>query len=415
MIEGEIVLNKTICNIRKVEFDYTVSEGLSQFFDVEYKFFYEYLFDIDLSLVPESILNVPFVMNLIPLIWLTDSTLKINSLDRTFYLCLSRIKEGFKKVYPKFNWGGGNLIVEHLEENVYDVNKGKSTIFFTGGVDATASLINNLNKKPIPFYILGADVKFSEIENIIAAKRDVASASSSFGLFCNFIRSSVRFFYDGVKISDYFENIIKDSWWHGVQHSIGMLSLMAPYAYLNNICTCIIAASFTREAEGHINCVSYPFIDNQLKFGSTNCYHDGYDLTRQDKVNIISRYAKEHNQDVFLRVCFNPKEGKNCNCCEKCIRTIMALTVSLKEKYQTGLKMYGFTVNSETYKYIKKYLSEKFLYHTAHWKAIQKEFRKDKDFWKKDKNVSWILNFKFNSLKIYIKILKNKIKRLLNK
>ena len=41
--------------------------------------------------------------------------------------------------------------------------------------------------------------------------------------------------------------------------------------------------------------------------------------------------------------------------------------------------------------------------------------RKNKDKWKNNKDVSWILKIKFNSLKIYLNFAKNKIKRMLHR
>lgn len=403
-LNGRISLHSTKANGSRVDFDYSISQELVCLFDTKYQFYYEYMFDIDCSLIPDSILNVPFVMNIMPLIWISNSVLQVKVLDRQFYDCLENIKQGFQKVYPKVNFSG-KLLVDKLEDNSY-LTYGKSTIFFTGGVDATASLINNLSKEPQPFYILGADVRLEDTDNIKAAERDVSNNAEKFGLPCKFIRSSVRFFYDGVKLTDVYEKQLKDSWWHGAQHSIGMLSLMAPYAYVEKIETCIIAASFTKESEGKINCVSFPFIDEALCFGNTKCYHDGYDMTRQDKINLIADYGKKNKIDMMLRVCFSPQKGQNCNYCEKCMRTIMALTVA-----NVVPDNYGFKVNPDVYAYIHEYLSTHLLYHTAHWKAIRAEFQKDKKKWMHNTDVAWILNFKFNSFKIYWMLLINKIKR----
>lgn len=44
--------------------------------------FLEYNYDI--SDIPNSILAIPFVSNVIPLVWITDSTILINELDESF-------------------------------------------------------------------------------------------------------------------------------------------------------------------------------------------------------------------------------------------------------------------------------------------------------------------------------------------
>lgn len=405
---GIILLKKVLTAGNRVDFDYFVSRDLQPLFAPGMRFYYEYLFDADLSQVPESILTVPFVMNLMPLIWLSDSVLIVDKLDRAFYESLEEIKRGFQRVYPKVSFKG-KLLVNTLEENTYAAT-GKSTIFFTGGVDATASLINNLAKNPEPFYILGADVDLSDTANINAAKEDVQDILKQYGLQGKFIKSSIRFFYDGVRITKEFEEQLKDSWWHGAQHSIGMLSLMAPYAYLMHIDTCILAASFTKEGEGKINCVSFPFIDNALCFGNTHCYHDGYEMTRQQKINLIADYGSKNEIVANLRVCFSPRAGVNCNCCEKCLRTILSLKAAGADPNR-----FGFCVDHAVYMRAKEYLSTRLLYHTAHWTAIRSEFRKNQEKWKDDPDVNWILNIHFNSFKIYWRIIKNKVKRILKR
>lgn len=387
-----------------MDFDYTISNELRPFFDNKLTFFYEYLIKLNCEKIPESILNVPFVMNLMPLIWLSDAVLFVRKLDKNFYESLKEIKKGFQRVYPKIKFGG-RLIVDQLEENHY-IPDNRTTIFFTGGVDATASLINQIKNFPQPFYILGADVKLSETENLEAAQKDIPELLAQFGLSCSFIRSSVRFFFDGIKLSDYFENQLHDSWWHGAQHSIGMLSLMAPYAFMHRIKACIIAASFTKEAEGKINCCSFPFIDDALRFGDTFCYHDGYQMSRQEKINSIVSYGKRHNIKMNLRVCFMPHNGTNCNKCEKCMRTIMSLRATGADPNQ-----YGFSADSELYKNIHQYLKTHLLYHTAHWNGIQKEFKKNRSMFENEEDIRWIFHIRFNSPKIYMLYARNKLVR----
>ena len=131
-------------------------------------------------------------------------------------------------------------------------------------------------------------------------------------------------------------------------------------------------------------------------------------MTRQDKINLITSYGAKNNVKMNLRVCFSPIKGVNCNHCEKCMRTIMAIKATGYDPNN-----YGFSVNSSNYAEIHKYLSNNLLYHTAHWEAIRAEFRKNKEKWKRDPDVSWILNIKFNSFKIYVCFGVKKIRRIL--
>lgn len=44
--------------------------------------FLEYNYDV--SDIPLSILAIPFVANVVPLVWITNSTIVINELDKSF-------------------------------------------------------------------------------------------------------------------------------------------------------------------------------------------------------------------------------------------------------------------------------------------------------------------------------------------
>lgn len=402
---GSIFVRSVSVKGTRVDYDYEISQDLQKLFDSSERFFFEYLFDFDFFEVPDAILYVPLVMNLMPLVWLSDSTLQVETLDRNFYDCLNEIKEGFHRVYPKVVFGG-KLIVDHIKDCTYSPEE-KYTQFFTGGVDATSSLIHCLDKKPELFNIWGADTRLDDVKNHEETVRYIDAVAGALGLESKYIKSSIRYFYDGMKISEYYMHLIHDSWWHGAQHSIGMVSLMAPYAYANRVRTHFIAASFTKASEGKVNCVSFPFIDNELKFGGTSVCHDGYEDTRQDKINRIVRFRRERQIPMDLRVCFAPVDGKNCNHCEKCMRTIMGIVAAHDDPEQ-----YGFHVNGELYREIHRYLENTLLYHTMHWRAIREEFRRDRESWKNNADFNWILNIRFNRPGLYGRIVMNKIKNL---
>lgn len=403
---SRIILHTTKVVQNKVSFSYEMTEDLTPFFDPNTAFFYEYLFPFDFTKIPVAVLNIPFVMNLMPLVWFGNVQLSVETLDKAFYDCLEEIKAGIQRVYPKAHLGG-MLNVGTLVDCSYQPQE-RYTAFFTGGADASATLINQIEKKPELFYIWGADRRLEDAETFEETRRYISKTANDLGLFSFFIKSPVRYFYDGTRITNYFWKTLKDSWWHGAQHSIGMVSLMAPYAYANKIKTHFIASSFTKEAEGKIHCISFPFIDNALRFSSTTVYHDGYELSRQEKINKIVEFCRSKHLSMEMKVCFSPKDGINCNHCEKCMRTIMAIVAAGDDPNK-----YGFSVNNETFIEIQNYLSTHLLYHTAHWKAIRDEFRKSKEKWETDKRVAWILGFRFNPLRIYIKFAINKIKRML--
>lgn len=388
-----------------VKYDYSMPEILSDCFSKDLDFFYQYPENFDLKIVPESILYIPLVVNLLPFAWIKHFDIEVPTLDKAFFESVDDIRKGFKRVYPKIDFYA-DLKVDRIIENTYQQSD-RVTCMFTAGVDAWATLLRILEQKPILINIFGADIKLEDTDNLDEADSEITNVANALGLEYYHITSSIRQFISEAGVIATFGDILKDTWWHGAQHSIGMLSLLAPFAYLNNINTCYIASSFTKEAEGKVNCVSYPFIDDMLKFGSTACKHDAYELTRQEKINMIVENFENNKRFFQIKACFSPINGVNCCKCEKCMRTIMAIKAA-----NGNLSDYGFAVNDDTFVAIKNYLDSHILYHTEHWNNIKKEFKKNKKLFKDDNNVNWIFNYTFNNPKIYIRLAINKIKRI---
>jgi hypothetical protein len=93
-----------------------------------------------------------------------------------------------------------------------------------------------------------------------------------------------------------------------------------------------------------------PEIDNQIKWSGVNVFHDGFELKRQDKVDIIVTAVNQLDKKTTIRVCYSElKEGLNCSKCEKCLRTIFAIMLS-----GDNPNKYGFKVDETIYKLINK-------------------------------------------------------------
>lgn len=56
--------------------------------------------EFDLTTVPESILIIPAICNVLPIRFF-DSTLIVNELDEVFYKSIPNIKQGYKDMYKK--------------------------------------------------------------------------------------------------------------------------------------------------------------------------------------------------------------------------------------------------------------------------------------------------------------------------
>lgn len=388
----EIRLNKITAAKNVVRFDYEKPEELKKYFSQETDFFYEYPSDFDLSDVPRSILAIPFVMNFMPIAWMTDADICVDELDSSFYGCIPDVLNGLKRVYPEVKFGG-KLIVNKVEENTYKTD-GRPAILFSGGVDAMSVLASHYKEQPTLVNVWGADVALDDDDNHDVIDRDLRAIAKNMGVDYFYVKSSLRFCFVESELHKDFAPVLKDYWWHGIQHSIGLLSLLAPYDYLCRDPVNYIAASFTEKQIGKVRCVNFPFIDDCVKIASTKCIEDGFDLRRIDKVMQIIAFAKEKDTALNLKVCFNPVSGQNCCMCEKCLRTIAVIIAGGGMPSQ-----YGFQIEKKAaIRRMKKYLKKNIISEgpLSDWVAL-KGYALEND--RCDEEMLWMRSFKFNTYK----------------
>ncbi len=155
-------------------------------------------------------------------------------------------------------------------------------------------------------------------------------------------------------LNEFVEPIISEQWWFGLQHGIGILSHGVIIAYLLKAKTLYIASSFTYSENEYLNklilpCASSPVIDNFFKFADCSSVHDGYEFSRASKVQNIVDFSNETSKNIKMHVCWATKSGRNCNVCEKCARTFLALLSN-----KANPNDYGFLVNEETLSKVKE-------------------------------------------------------------
>lgn len=355
----------------KICVHFKVDGDVKRYFQTDI-FVSEYINDI--SAVPDSIAVIPFVCNVLPIIWLTDSFLNLPVLDQSFYNGLEQIKEGYCKMYPNMLFRG-ILEVGNIVDNKINIERSKRncTVLFSGGIDAFSTLLNHINERPILLTIWGADIKLNDTQgwnNVYGHTRKVAQ---SLGLEYGYVKANFREFIAVDRLSV----LVKESgdeWWHGFQHGIGLIGLVAPIAYLKKLYCVYIASSY---AVNNVTCASHPTIDNYVAFAGCNTIHDQYMYTRQQKVGDICAYARRVGQYPLLRVCWESSGGKNCGYCEKCLRSVYGLIVEGEEPNNYGFHIKPDKIRLSINKIIQTY---KFPIHNrCYWKEIQQRYRGNKE------------------------------------
>lgn len=414
-----VILKKIDVHKNQVEFIFEATGKLNKYFNTN-KFFVDY--EQDVSNVPKSILTIPFVASLVPLMWLTDTVMWVEELDRTFYDSVFKIQSAYQRLYSHYPLKG-NLVPAKLIDNVY-IPERKSLLLFSGGIDANTTYIRIKDSNPLLFNIQGwyknrNDNDFAADADI----RDISAFAQRETLNFTFAKSNFAVLVNTYVFDKEIKKRLGDSWWHGFQHSMAFISIAIPLAYLLKIERIYIASSVPMGE--YVKCASYITTDSEFKFATVGgCVHDGSELTRQDKVHVLVNYAKQTNEEYPIRVCsFN---DHNCCECDKCFRSILGIVAEGGD-----IQKFGFIVNNSLKEHFGTIMAERA--HTfnikgessLHWPAIIKKMKKNYDIIEDKEFVDWFLTYDFekarkialrkyyytNFLKIIARKIKNQITR----
>lgn len=141
---------------KTIKVDYEVSKELELFFNLDNKFKIEY--GEDMTDVPEEIAIIPFISNVLPIIWLTNSCLVVNKLDKNYYESIQKTKEAFQNIYPNVKFEGEIKVKEIIETKIKNDKEENKSVFFSGGIDSVSSLVSVISQKPLLITIWGTDV-----------------------------------------------------------------------------------------------------------------------------------------------------------------------------------------------------------------------------------------------------------------
>ena len=391
----KITLNHIVKQNTKIIYDFAVSDGLKKYFSGE-PFIIEYAENIES--VPNSITAIPFVCNMLPIIWLSNATLEVPELDKDFFEAIPEFKNGYIQMFPESNFAG--KINTTPIKNYCNSITPKSAALFSGGLDAVNTLVNHIDEKPHLIAIWGADIEYNNTDGWEIVYNGLKSSAEIFNLPLTVIRSTFRDIDDYEKtLNDDFSAQLKDGWWHGVKHSLTLLGHTAPYIYLKEISTLYIASTFSPEDEP-VRCASMPTTDNFVRFCNCQVVHDGYEYTRQDKITNVVRYRSKTHTPFVLHVCWESQNGNNCCHCEKCFRTIAGIIAEGVDPVN-----YGFFDIPSNLPFMHEYIieccshSEEF---KKFWSHIQKRLIDNKQtiiatpYWK---HIKWLETINFNKTK----------------
>ncbi len=273
---------------------------------------------IDLKKVDNSLLAIPVLSMIAPIAWAVGVNIHAAELDASYLQCLAKVKDAYRSVHTNFSFSG-DISAEKVIPNRFD--GGRTGLLFSGGVDSLTSYLRHKNLKPDFISIWGLpDIPPFEERFWDRMWTDIRALADLDGITTFQVKT------------DMFRNINHElltrqfgtGWFVGVAFGLFMLGLCAPVTAVRQIKTIIIASSYTDDFKGRYG--SHPLIDNNVSWADVKVIHDGFELSRQQKLNYL---CKEQNARYLshLRVCWDSALKTNCGDCEKCMRTIVGLVI----------------------------------------------------------------------------------------
>jgi hypothetical protein len=354
---------ETVLNDKTLTIQVRMSRDLRRFFCKNH-FYIRYEQEIDAD---EGTLSIPAVALLLPLAWLTGSNIHVRCLNKAFAEAVKAVQEAYRRIYPKIPFGT-ELIVEQLTNA--PPNPEGSAMLFSGGLDATYSYFANRHLNPRLIQIFGTEFPLSDKQFLELLKNESLVFAEQHNADLSFINTNYFYLLDQRALIHAFTpvcELTKGSLWTAMGYVIGFLSMTAPLAAgrFNHM---MIAAAVDKEHADRMRenpDASSPRLDQKITWSNLRVEHHGC-LHRYEKV----REMKDWLPGTPLRVCWmfekaqEIEQAMNCNRCEKCARTIVALAIGGVDPGQCG-----FVIDEGTIEFMKKKLSDRKLKkgHLALW------------------------------------------------
>ncbi len=333
----------------------TVHKGFKERYLLD-DFFITYDDDINLEAFDESIQILPFLMNVISIIWVSGEAYYVDTIDEDIYNSLTRVKKVLQRLYPGTKWEGTLIAKKCVKNEPLVPFKSTDTHvaqLFSAGLDSTCASLLIPHKQQLLVTAWGFfDLPLEDIDLWNKRKTQIETFAHHFGHETTYIYSNFTSFLNR-RVLDRISPEVT-SWRPNAVEGIGWAGLIAPillskgYKQLN----LATSGSWSYPYPAAYN----PYIDDNLHVGGANLHHTEFDMSRLEKVRYVANYYNEHPEINFHKIntCEKPRFD-NCSLhCKKCIRTVMAF-MAIGEK---DLELFGYPVTpDEVLESIQEYLT----------------------------------------------------------
>ena len=328
-------------------------------------------YDESIEGVPASMLTIPVLAHVCPVAWAAGADVVVDTVDAQFLDGLRRVRSTMLDLYPEFMAGGSvycSRPVERRDETGGDSGTG---LLFTGGVDSTASYVRHRAESPTLITVRGWVVGENDPEAWQRTRQFVESFADQRDLETAFVESNMLSFLATPLLQAHFQRYLEGAWYSSVGHGLGLLGLCAPVAATEDLDTIHLAATHTSDWDRPWG--SRPDIDDHVRWTGTTGSHDGYDLSRQDKLELIGDHVDETGESITLRTCTHDRVG-NCSDCEKCFRTTLGLLLAGRDPSDFGYRYEAGSLDRIRHRFDQGdiYVSAQKAYH---WEVLQETAR----------------------------------------
>lgn len=357
---SEIVIESVDVDSNVLRSDVSYSPDLRRFFSGE-DFLVEY--SVDVSDVPESVLTIPVLAQVCPLAWFQQADVYARTVDSTFYRSLLDVRSALLDMYPDL-MQGGEIYFENRDERTVEFERDGTGLLFTGGVDSMFSFLRLRDENLSLINVNGWALRNDEHEKWHQMQQYLGEFSETHGVEDAYVRTNVLSFLRNVMLIAYSDPYVDGAWYSSVSHGLGLPGLCAPLAYATGISDLYMAAT-------HWDTASFPWgsrpsiVENVAWVGTTN-HHDGYEYTRQERIEAIADYVAKADDALTLLTC-SKEVSENCGRCEKCCRTAVGMSIAGLDPNEHGLDL-----SPETFAHARSQLEN------GNWKLSENE----KLFWR---------------------------------
>ena len=381
-------------------------------------------YDESVDSVPKSILMIPAISGVVHLAWHIGADVYVGELDETYLNSLGKIKTVMNKWHPNLPFS--EIYVDEIIPNKFS-GEGCGMLF-SGGIDSMTTYIRHRGKKPNLIHLITRE------KYLKTNKEHLINFANQQNVKINIIKTNV----DDIIHTRLLTAQFGIEWGGGISHGTVYTGLAAPLTIRNRIGTLLMASSHTRDFKQPWG--SHPLIDNNISWGGAKVMHDGYEISRQEKIRFLKSYIIENRDgeeilDALALVLvpdhcrgsdlINQSDnvcGKCDYClrneCEKCLRDITGLALEGIDPNNCG-----FSADNETFDFIKRSLIEgklvkrKLLIQTRgesislesdlfFWKDIQRQIPKmlDYNLYNSKEFFHWLRDFDITGYKAKVGI-----------